>query len=319
MKRNARTQILQAGLLVASGLGLWGCPSMNGCGAPMSPPEEIEPAETAEQIALATKNLLGAYTQPGDQGLYRGLVLVNKDNTRTYFASVNLGCPNPAREEGTFSATSTTLTLNSQASRRVYRYTLNQNELTLKDRSGQAVAVLGRVQTFCTRSTDCEAQSYPHILCVGAPLCAPGQTCGWNCGPRKAGYGDACTLSAGCPDAMKCSVEDARGCPPPKPPTGAQGVCRAEPVDPCRGYLCVTGERCEVQDGEAVCAPLSQNICPRVRCAGNVPHCVEWAATNESACLAEDQCHRDADCQGKRCVPEHVCVRAPCFARLVCR
>jgi hypothetical protein len=85
----------------------------------------------------------------------------------------------------------------------------------------------------------------------------------------------------------------------------------------CDGYRCVDGEHCEIPDGRPQCVPESR-ACLLVRCPSDRPHCV--AVDGEVACLPPDECHRDGDCpRATTCQPEFVCVRAPCFAPLVCR
>jgi len=84
----------------------------------------------------------------------------------------------------------------------------------------------------------------------------------------------------------------------------------------CDGYRCVDGEHCEVRDGAPHCVAESAG-CESVRCSSGRPHCV--AVGDEVACLPRDRCHRDDECPGgSTCRPEFICVRAPCFAPLVC-
>lgn len=298
-----------------------GCTLFSGCGAAT---EEALPIVDEQEAQATAKDLNGAYQQVAAGGRYPGLVLARKaDGTQVFFTEVAAGCPSPMRVEGTWNSSRTNLNLYSKAQgRQSYRYTLAEGKLTLWDANGAtAAAVLGRAGSFCTRSSDCSLQSFVHIMCVGQAVCTAGRTCGWSCGAAKPGYGDTCGGIAAlqCGTGMRCSLEDPRGCSAPVHPD-ISGVCRAAATDPCQGYRCVTGEHCVAEEGEASCQPDSQDLCPRVRCIGSQPHCVEWAETKESACLPEDQCHRDADCkEGKRCQPAKVCVRAPCFAELVCR
>jgi hypothetical protein len=85
----------------------------------------------------------------------------------------------------------------------------------------------------------------------------------------------------------------------------------------CNDHRCVDGERCEVVAGEPRCVS-KDSTCNVALCPPDRPHCV--AAGGELACLPPDACHRDADCpDGTSCQPEFICVRAPCFAPLVCR
>lgn len=107
--------------------------------------------------------------------------------------------------------------------------------------------------------------------------------------------------------------------PPPAAAPKATKAATAEPSGSCKRYLCGTGEHCAVTGGRATCVADSQSVCPTVRCDAAQPHCVEWAATGEHACLRRDECHRDSDCGDRRCQPEATCVRAPCFQPLVCQ
>lgn len=107
--------------------------------------------------------------------------------------------------------------------------------------------------------------------------------------------------------------------PPPAAAPKAAKAATAEPSGSCKRYLCGTGEHCAVTGGRATCVADSQSVCPTVRCDAAQPHCVEWAATGEHACLRRDECHRDSDCGDRRCQPEATCVRAPCFQPLVCQ
>ena len=252
----------------------------------------------------------------------RGLLLAKRsDGTQVFAAERKLAaCAQPQHLAGTFrvsaSSSSLTLTPESGASLR-YRYEKTATALTLYD-GATVVGRLGTVPTYCTRSADCDLQTFIHPACVGRAVCTSDQRCGYSCGGDLArGYGDVCGGIAGlqCQSGLSCGLEDDRGCTVTKPFPDQSGVCRSAG---CTGYRCATGESCRLQDGAPTCQPDKIDICARVRCRGEQPHCVE--AQGESACLAVDACHRDSECPtGQRCQPAITCTREPCFAPLVCK
>lgn len=95
------------------------------------------------------------------------------------------------------------------------------------------------------------------------------------------------------------AVEDCAGQPNLAP------LCRySEPV-------CTPNHTCSF-----ICG-VPKDPCATVLCPVNT-HCVSDGG--EAACVGGDECASDKDCDtGQHCQPDHVCFRAPCFTRMVCR
>lgn len=247
--------------------------------------------ETGE--AVNGDQLVGAWD--GSGRLFTGIVFQEgARGRRTFFAEQVVICARapcyPVRIEGSWGVSGRELTLRPTGqSNLVFDWAVSNRGSTLRlfqRRTNREVESFRGVPTFCTRTTDCSLQSYPHILCSGGPICNADQTCGWQCGAaRGGGYGDTCGGIAGiaCREGLECVGADAF--------PDATGTCRPA---------------------------QSTSLCALVDCPPDRPRCVEQGT--EFACLANDQCATDADCRrGQRCVPELTCIRAPCFSPLVCR
>lgn len=327
---------LAALLALTGALQLSGC-SMTGCGAAMETAPGVNEGndDTAVQLQAAA-TLAGAYkAKASAKEPLRGLLLVQRSEGRSFVAERQLaGCQHTQRVEGSWRVSGSNLTLDikGSASER-YRYERTTTGLTLYDGT-TVVGRLGSEGTFCTRSSDCDLQRFTHMECVGQALCTSEQRCGYACGGEvKRGYGDMCGGIAGfrCETGLECSMEDNRGCTAKVPFPDQAGLCRtaAKASDPCAGFLCVTGETCKLGDSGPSCVADKVDVCARVRCTGERPHCVEISGASPSAqCLPADQCHRDSDCgSGQRCAPapqnpsnpQEGCANQICVRPLLCQ
>lgn len=315
-------------LTLLGGGALWGGCSMTGCGAAMETAPGV--AEGSDDTAVelqAAANLAGAYqARAGAKEALRGLLLVQRSDGKSFVAERQVsGCQHLQRLEGTWRVSGSNLTLDIKggASER-YRYERSTTGLTLYD-GAIRVAQLGKEASYCTRSSDCDLQSFAHAQCAGHGYCTASQRCGFLCGSEvKRGYGDMCGGFAGlrCEASLGCNLEDPRGCDVKKPFPDQAGVCRSSAAPAgCDGYLCVQGERCQLSDGAPTCAPEKVDVCMRVRCTSERPHCVEpLLAGGNAACIPADQCHRDSECgAGQRCAAADNPSEPGVIQPLICR
>ena len=163
------------------------------CGS--SPDGENAQSTSAESVA-AVADLAGAYSG-GTGAQFEHLVLdreVDATGHYGYFledkpglisCSVNTGCTiTHTREDGTYSATATHLTLEpTSGAKRVYTYVHTGNALTLS-RSGETGPYTA-LPSYCELAADCPEQG------LIRPYCAS-KTSGWECNANVCSY--ACSM-----------------------------------------------------------------------------------------------------------------------------
>lgn len=160
-----------------------------GCAANTGSSSVADSDLTATQIG----GISGAFTT--DSGAIKGLVLAPTGDT--FVADIDTGarcittpCPSTEHVVGTFTSTSTTITLVSDTASDLvqdklgtYNYKLVDGILSLS-RGELATAEepsLSKAYSYCSIASDCQLQAIEHARCVGEWTCSAANTCAFAC------------------------------------------------------------------------------------------------------------------------------------------
>lgn len=221
---------------VVLGVALAGC----GAGTDLADsanPSDFDAVDTAEARATSWERLVGAW-EPTGAAQYAHLVFLRTaDGTaHRYFGQRVVTCVrapcNPVREDGNYTAGSSTLTLRSGDATQRLRYTLVREVLTITS----GTTVLGRYHratSYCAAAADCTDQGLAQPRCIGAYSCEA-NACVYHCAT-----GPSCS-AVRCASGTHCEM------------VGGAAVCLAN-VDPCATVRCASGTHCVASGTTASC------------------------------------------------------------------
>lgn len=183
-----------ASLVIVASLGLIACGSEGGSA------DDATEIETEGELSTASRQVAGAYVDDG-RGTTDGIGTLVLKTDGTFFSDVDTGvrcvrapCPgSSARVEGTYSASSKTVTLRSTSSsaeaqavvgRYAYKKSGSALELTHAPQTAGSTLKFMTVPSYCTSPDDCKHQNMLVPACTTTVSFLCSSTGGHSCTPR---------------------------------------------------------------------------------------------------------------------------------------
>ncbi len=222
---------------VALGAVFLGCGAGTDLADNAADPADFDNTDTAETRAVSWERLVGAWAADGTSQ-YADVVFTRTTDgsAHRYFGMRNVTCVrapcNPVREDGSFTAGSSTLTLRSGGNTQRLRYSLSGERLTISSGTN----TLGRfhkITSYCGQAADCAHQDAPLSRCPGAFACEA-NACVYHCAT-----GPTCA-TVRCASGYHCEM------------TGPGATCLPD-TDPCATVRCASGTHCVASGSTASC------------------------------------------------------------------